>query len=86
MVTVVDVAHRRDAYRTMASPAKPATHSHGAGARVEDGGEQEFSVWRTREKLDVAVVPGCGAVGWESAVAGMVEDGNIQNVRRGPWA
>ena len=40
---------------------RPGTHSQGSGACEEDGEEQEFRVWRTRDKLDLAVVPGCGA-------------------------
>jgi hypothetical protein len=46
----------------------------------------ECRVWRVRGKLDLAVVPGCGPAGSLRAVAGVVEHGNIQHIRRGRYA
>jgi ubiquinone/menaquinone biosynthesis C-methylase UbiE len=43
-------------------------------------------VRRMRGRLDLAVVPGRGPVGSLRAVAGMVEHGNIQHIRRGGYA
>jgi hypothetical protein len=40
---------------------RPGTHSHGSGTCEEDGDRAGFRLWRPGEKLNVAVVPGCGA-------------------------
>ncbi len=55
----------------------------GGGGEVFHRSTGECRIWRARGKLDLAVAPACGPVGSLRAVAGVVEHGNIQHIRRG---